>query len=41
MGNDCMRISFGGVPPEKIRIGAERLGKLICSRLDQGLSCEA
>ena len=41
MGNDCMRISFGGVPPEKIRIGAERLGKLLCSRLDQGLSCEA
>ncbi len=41
MGSDCMRISFGGVPPEKIRIGAERLGKLICSRLDQGLSCEA
>ncbi|MGB4438305.1 MAG: aminotransferase class I/II-fold pyridoxal phosphate-dependent enzyme [Sedimentibacter sp.] len=32
-GNNCMRISFGGVSPEKIRIGAERLGKLICSKL--------
>lgn len=41
MGNDCMRISFGGVPPEKIRIGAERLGGLICSKLETGLSCEA
>ncbi len=33
MGNNCMRISFGGVAPEKIRIGAERLGNLICSKL--------
>lgn len=33
MGNNCMRISFGGVTPEKIRIGTERLGKLICSKL--------
>jgi len=41
MGNDCMRISFGGVHPEKIRIGAERLGGLICRKLEQGLSCEA
>lgn len=32
-GNDCMRISFGSVPPEKIKIGVERLGKLIKSRL--------
>ncbi len=32
-GSNCMRISFGGVQPEKIRIGAERLGKLICSKL--------
>ena len=32
-GNDCMRISFGSVPPEKIKIGVERLGKLIDSRL--------
>jgi len=33
MGNNCMRISFGGVAPEKIRIGAEKLGSLICSKL--------
>lgn len=33
IGNHCMRISFGAVAPEKIRIGAERLGNLICSRL--------
>ncbi len=33
MGNNCMRISFGGVSPEKIRIGAEKLGNLICSKL--------
>jgi 2-aminoadipate transaminase len=26
MGNNCMRISFGGVAPEKIRIGVEKLG---------------
>ena len=32
-GNNCMRISFGSVPPEKIKIGVERLGKLIKSRL--------
>ncbi|MFA9422983.1 MAG: PLP-dependent aminotransferase family protein [Sedimentibacter sp.] len=32
-GSNCMRMSFGGVPPEKIRIGVERLGKLICSKL--------
>lgn len=32
-GNNCMRISFGGVPPEKIRIGAEKLGKFICSKM--------
>lgn len=32
-GNNCMRISFGSVAPEKIRIGTERLGKLICSKL--------
>lgn len=28
-GKNCMRLSFGNVPPEKIRIGMERLGKLI------------
>jgi 2-aminoadipate transaminase len=33
-GNNCMRVSFGPVPPEKIRIGAERLGNLICSKLN-------
>jgi len=32
-GNNCMRISFGGVSPEKIRIGTEKLGNLICSKL--------
>ena len=32
-GNNSMRISFGGVSPEKIRIGAERLGNLISSKL--------
>lgn len=32
-GKNSMRISFGGVSPEKIRIGAERLGQLICSKL--------
>jgi len=31
--NNCMRISFGGVTPEKIRIGMERLAKVICSKL--------
>ena len=28
-GKNCMRLSFGNVPPEKIRIGMERLGRLI------------
>lgn len=32
-GNNCMRISFGGVAPERIRAGIERLGSLICSKL--------
>ena len=32
-GRNCMRISFGSVPPEKIRIGMERLGKLIASKI--------
>jgi 2-aminoadipate transaminase len=32
MGNNCMRISFGSTPPERIRIGAERLGRLICRK---------
>jgi 2-aminoadipate transaminase len=33
-GSNCMRISFGAVAPEKIRIGAERLGRLFRSRLE-------
>jgi len=33
MGNNCMRISFGGVTPQEIRIGVEKLGNLICSKL--------
>ncbi len=31
-GNNCMRISFGSTPPERIRIGVERLGRLICRK---------
>ena len=34
-GNNCMRISFGGVTPEKIKIGIEKLGNLICSKLKE------
>ena len=33
LGSNCMRISFGSVEPERIRVGIERLGKLICSKL--------
>lgn len=32
-GSNCMRISFGGVSPDKIKVGTERLGKLINSKL--------
>ena len=32
LGSNCMRLSFGSVVPERIRIGMERLGKLICSK---------
>lgn len=32
-GRNCMRISFGNLPPEKIRIGMERLGNLIASKM--------
>ncbi len=32
-GNNCMRLSFGGVDPEKIRIGMEKLGNLICPKV--------
>lgn len=31
--NNCMRVSFGGVPPEKIRVGMERLSEVILSKL--------
>jgi len=33
MGNNCMRVSFGGVAPQEIMIGVEKLGNLICSKL--------
>ncbi|MGE5678748.1 MAG: PLP-dependent aminotransferase family protein [Pseudomonadota bacterium] len=32
-GSNCMRLSFGGIEPERIRIGIERLGRLICSKV--------
>lgn len=32
-GSNCMRISFGGVSPDKIRVGTERLGKFIRTKL--------
>lgn len=31
---NCMRISFGGVPVDKIRIAAEKLGKLVKEKLE-------
>lgn len=31
--NNCMRVSFGGVPPEKIRLGMERLAEVIRSHM--------
>ena len=34
-GNNCMRLSFGGVDPEKIRTGIKRLGNLISPMLEQ------
>ena len=34
-GRNCMRLSFGSVPPEKIRVGMERLGRLITSKMEQ------
>lgn len=33
-GQNCMRLSFSSVEPEKIRIGIERLGRLVQSKLD-------
>lgn len=32
-GKNCMRMSFGNNPPEKIREGVEKLGKLIAKKL--------
>jgi len=32
-GKNCMRLSFGNVPPEKIRIGMERLGRLLADEI--------
>lgn len=34
-GNNCMRLSFGAVAPEKIKIGAKKLGDLISSKLKE------
>lgn len=34
-GKNCMRMSFGNVPPEKIRIGMERLAKLIHKQMQK------
>lgn len=34
LGNNCMRISFGGVTPAEIEKGIERLGKLISTKLN-------
>jgi 2-aminoadipate transaminase len=34
-GSNCMRLSFGANPPDKIRIGIERLGNLIKSKLEE------
>jgi 2-aminoadipate transaminase len=31
--DNCMRVSFGGVTPEKIPVGMERLAKVIRSKL--------
>ena len=33
LGSNCMRISFGGVTPENIHQGMERLGRLIAAKL--------
>lgn len=32
---NCMRLSFGAVPPEKIRTAVARLGKMLCEKCDQ------
>ncbi len=33
MGNNCMRISYAGIEPEKILTGIKKLGNFICSKL--------
>jgi 2-aminoadipate transaminase len=33
LGSDCMRVSFGGVSPENIRMGTKRLGEMFRSKL--------
>ena len=35
VGRNCMRMSFGNNPPEKIREGVMKLGKLIEKKLAQ------
>jgi 2-aminoadipate transaminase len=30
--DNCMRVSFGGVAPEQILVGMERLAKVICAK---------
>lgn len=30
---DCMRLSFGAVPPEKIQTAVMRLGKMLCEKI--------
>lgn len=30
---NCMRLSFGAVPPDKIRAATERLGRMLCEKL--------
>ena len=32
---NCMRVSFGAVPPEKIRIATERLGRMLCEKYEK------
>ncbi len=32
---NCMRLSFGAIPPDRIRIAMERLGGFLCEKVDQ------
>ena len=34
-GKNCMRMSFGGVTPENIRIGMKKLGELFCEKVKE------